>query len=100
MTSFKELGIQVESQSFTGDKIKIDRVLNREIVVQRFRIVDSRFEGKGNGKCLHLQITLSGNVHVVFTGSGCLMDTIQKVPMSAFPFTTTIVRENERLVFT
>ncbi len=65
-----------------------------------FKIGDSKYSDKGSGKCLQLQIQLSETKHVVFTGSVFLIDTIQKVPADKFPFTTTIIEENERYEFT
>ena len=83
---------------FVGDKIKMDRILNIEIVIHGFKIDDSKH--KENTKCLTLQIEKSGNKHVVFSGSKILMQMIQKVPKDSFPFTTTIVKHNEYLQFT
>jgi len=99
MNRFKDFGIKTELQSFTGDKIKMDRILNREITVHDFRIEDSKY-GNGNNKCLYMQISIGETKHVVFTGSVALIDTIQKVPKEKFPFATTIVKENERFEFT
>jgi hypothetical protein len=98
MKSFKQFNIQVTSKSFEGDKIKIDRVLNKEIIVHAFKIEDSKFE-KGNGKCLYLQIHVDNAKRVLFTGSASLMEMIKQVDKNDFPFTTTIVRENERFQF-
>lgn len=97
MTRFKDLGIVAETKAFTGDKIKIDRLLNREITVLAFRIEKSKHN---DGDCLYLQIQLNGNTHVVFTGSIVLMSMIKKVPADAFPFQTTIVKENDAYQFT
>ncbi len=99
MNQFKSFGIKIPTKGLEGDKVKIERVLNREITVQEFRIVKSNFEEKGNGKCLHLQILVSGMQYVVFSGSGVLMEMIEQVPKDKFPFTTTIVQENKRLEF-
>jgi hypothetical protein len=99
MKSFKDFNIQVEIKSFTGDKIKIDKIQNREIIVKEFKIENSKFE-KGNGKCLYLQIQFKDELYVVFTGSAALMQQIEKVPADGFPFKTTIVKENERYQFT
>lgn len=99
MKSFKDFGIKTELQSFTGDKIRIDRVFNREITVCDYRIEDSKYNS-GNSKCLYMQIILGTTKHVVFTSSTVLIDTIQKVPKADFPFTTTIIKENERYEFT
>jgi hypothetical protein len=101
MNKFNQFGINTAAKSFVGTKVEIDTILNRNIAVHDFRIVDSKYgEAKGNGKCLHLQITIGETQHVVFTGSGCLMDQIQQVPKPAgFPFETKIQKESKRLFF-
>lgn len=99
MYRFSEFNIQVESKSFSGDKISIDRILNREITVVDFKIENSKYEAKGNGKCLHLQIEINGLKYVVFTGSVYLMNMIEKVPAGRFPFFTTIIKQDEAYIF-
>jgi hypothetical protein len=89
----------VTTPAFTGDKIKIERILNREIKVLDYKIEKSRYD-KGNGKCLYLQIQLGEQKHVVFTGSIALMDVIAQVDKSNLPFATTIIKDNERFQFT
>ena len=61
--------------------------------------MSSKFE-KGNGKCLHLQIKYNDKQHVVFTGSGNLMEQIEQVPKDKFPFETIIEEDDKRLMFT
>jgi hypothetical protein len=99
MRQFKDLGIKTPERGFTGDKIKMNKVINKSIIVHAYKIEDSKFE-KGNGKCLHMQIEVGGTRHLLFSGSTILMETIKNVPDDAFPFATTIVMENERLQFT
>lgn len=100
MNAFSSFGIKPELKSFTGDKIKISRIMNRQVSVLDFKIEASKFAEKGNGKCLYLQIELEQKKYVVFTGSVVLMDMIQKVAKDKFPFTTTIIEENEIYQFT
>lgn len=99
MRQFKDLGIKTPIQGFTGDKIKMNKVINKSIIIHAYKIENSKFE-KGNGKCLHMQIEVNGVKHVLFSGSTILMETIKNVPEDAFPFATTIVMESERLQFT
>jgi hypothetical protein len=74
MKKFSDLNIKVNTRSFEGDKIKISKVLNKEIIIHEFRIEDSKvFKDKGNGKCLYLQISFKDEKHVIFTSSGCLI---------------------------
>lgn len=100
MNSFKQFNIKAPERGFEGDKIKISKVLNREIVVHRFKIEDSKVFKKGADKCLHLEIAINGNKHVLFTGSTGLLEAIKQVPAEGFPFKTTIVEENDRYMFT
>lgn len=44
MNQFKNFNIHAELNSFTGDKIKIEKVLNREIKVLDFKIEDSKIK--------------------------------------------------------
>lgn len=99
MKRFKDFGIKLSTKVFVGDKIKVKRILNVEIVVHDFKIVDSKYTDSGNDKCLYLQITMGETKHVVFTGSIYLMEEIQLVPAEEFPFTTTIVEDNDRYQF-
>jgi RNA-directed DNA polymerase len=101
MNSFSQFNIKTNTRGFEGDKIKISKILNREIAVHHFKIEDSKlFKDKGSGKCLHLQISLGDKMHIVFTSSSCLIEAIMQVPENGFPFSTTIVEENDRYKFT
>lgn len=98
MTKFSELGIKPELSTFTGDKIKVDKLLNAEISVISFKIEDSK--KKPGTKFMTLQLEKQGTKYVFFTGSTILMQMINKVPKDKFPFTTTIIKESEHLEFT
>ena len=95
MKKFSEFGITLEQKSFTGEKVSINRVLNREIVVHAFKIEDSKYEGKR----LSLQISLSGTKHVLWSGSTFLQEMIQRIPADGFPFETTIVEVDKKFMF-
>jgi len=96
MKKFSDLSINQPSKGFTGDKIKIGRVLNKSIVVHDYKITPSKFN---TGDCLFMQISIADQMHVLFTGSQVLLETIQKIPKDGFPFETTIVEEDERYQF-
>lgn len=99
MNSFKDFGIKPVIKNFSGDKIKIERILNKEIIVEAYKIEKSNFE-KGSGMRLVLQIAIGDDKRIVFSGSVVLMDMIKQVPENNFPFSTIIIKENERLQFT
>jgi len=101
MKSFSQLNIQTTARSFEGDKIKISRILNKEIIVHHFKLENSKvFTDRGTCKCLHLQISLNDEKHVVFTSSSGLIEAIQQVCEEDFPFSTTIINDNDRFIFT
>ena len=98
MTRFSELNIKHNISSFTGDKIKIGKLLNVEIQVLQYKVENSKV--KEGTELLTLQIKKKEEVHVVFTGSKVLIDQINQVPKDKFPFTTTITNPNEYYQFT
>lgn len=93
MRQFNQFNITPKSRGLVGDKIKIDRIFNKSIVVESYRIEPSKFEGKGNR--LTLQIKIGETNHIVFTGSQVLIDMIEKVPTDGFPFETKIVKQDD-----
>ncbi len=98
MTDFKDFKLIPEISTFTGDKIKIDRVLNTRIQVLAYKVSKSKYEDSGD--LLTLQIQKSGQKHVIFTTAKILIQLLEKIPKDKFPFNTTIVRENEYYEFT
>ena len=97
MDSFKDFDIKPDVLNFTGDKIKMDRIVNVEIEVHDYKIGPSTInEGT---ECLTLQIEKKGEKHIVFTGSKILIQMIKQVPENKFPFKTTITRDNEYYEF-
>lgn len=98
MDKFSDFNIKPLTEQLLGRKINIDDVFNNEIIIEKFKIVDSKYE-KGTKKCLHIQFTMKGIQHVLFSGSGILMSLITQVPVERFPFTTTIVKDNKCHVF-
>lgn len=101
MNKFGQFNIKVTSRAFEGEKIKMSKILNKEIIVNDFRIEDSKcFQDRGTGKCLYLQITFNDEKRIVFTSSSGLIEAIQQIPKEGFPFITMICQENERFIFT
>lgn len=98
MNAFKDFGITITPNTFIGDKIKINKILNIEIEVIKFKIEDSKV--KSGTKLLTIQIRKKDENHVVFTGSKNLIEQINQVPKEKFPFTTTIINQNEYYEFT
>lgn len=95
---FAELGIKYEADNLLGEKIKIAKVLGKEIIVKAYKITKSKYEK--SEYCLTIQIELNGEQKVIFTGSTALKSQIEQVNKDDFPFTTTIENINETYQFT
>lgn len=95
---FKQFEIKPTIQNYVGDKIKIDKILNKKITVLKYVIEKSKFDNEKDR--LKLQIELNNEKRIVFTGSTFLINMIKQVSENDLPFTTTIVKEDERLEFT
>jgi hypothetical protein len=100
MNRFKDFGIKLESKNLIGEKIKPERIINKIIIVEDFRVEASKYDNGEGKKCLYLQIKVDGSSRVTFIGSQNLISMIQQVPKDKFPFETIISKENERLEFT
>lgn len=98
MKQFKDFKIKPVVNHFTGDKIKIERLVGSTIKVLDYKIGDSTV--KPGTKCLTLHFEKNGVKHICFTSAIILMQEIEKVPVDGFPFETVITRENDYLEFT
>lgn len=99
MKQFKDFGIVLANKVLTGDKVKMAKILNREIKVLNFKIDESKYPKNKSGKCLQLQIEHENEKYVIFTGSDILIDQILQVSESDFPFETIIIKEGEHFEF-
>jgi len=100
MKRFNDLNIENTHKSMVGEKMKIAKVLNREIIIHSFRIETSKYPKNKSGMCLYLQIEIDKVKWVIFTGSDVLIDQIKQVNESDFPFVTIIQKNNEYFEFT
>lgn len=84
-----------------GDKIKIDDILNEEIIIHNYRIKDSRYSKNESGKYLTLQISKNekDEKKVVFTGSDVLIEQMEKYGRE-LPFAATIRKINRYYTLT
>ena len=99
MNSFKDMGIKAPDDSYTGDKIKLNKILNENIIIHKYKLEKSKYE-KGDGQCLVLQIEKNGVKHIIFSGSATLKSMIALVPQDKFPFETVIRMVDDRPQFT
>lgn len=96
MKSFSDFGI-TSKKSFVGNKIYIEDLLQKEIIIEFFEIRPSR---KNDGsECLYMQIKLAGEDRVVFSSSTFLMNPLKQLSDTDFPFKATIVKINRHYEF-
>lgn len=69
-----------EHINLEGDKIKIDEILNKPIIVTGSYLSDSKFKNKGSGVCTKIQFYFADDKtetkRVVFSGSSVIYDQI------------------------
>jgi len=79
-----------------GRKCRIEEVLNKPITVRGRKIIASK---KNEGEmCLHLQFEMDGEMCILFTGSGVLMDQCDKYG-DKIPFRTNIIKVDKYFTF-
>lgn len=95
--SFADLGIKSpNAKSFIGEQIPMKRILDKQIIIHDYKVTPSNFKGTR----LDMQITFKDEKHVIWTSSMYLQEQIEQIPKDAFPFTTTIIDDNDRYLFT
>jgi len=92
MKQFKDFG---KSQTFLdGDKIKIEEVLNTEIIILNYSIKSSNYKKNKSGDYLTLQIEIDSKRKILFTGSDVLIQQLKDYGKE-IPFTATIKKINK-----
>lgn len=91
MKRFGDFGVQ--EGFIVGDKVKIEEILNEEILITGYTIKESKYNKNKSGKCLTLQFDKADTKQIIFTGSDILIGQIEKYH-TEIPFLTTIKRIN------
>ena len=87
----KKFGDFAEETVLDGDKISITDVINKEITLLNYRVKESKLK---DGNYLTLQIEKEASKYVIFTGSGVLIDQVERYK-EELPFLTTIRKINK-----
>ena len=83
-----------EEKPLDGKKIKIEDILNLEILVVGHSIKCSRYNKNNSGRYLTIQLELEGQIMVVFTGSDVLISQFEKYG-DQIPFLAVIKKINK-----
>lgn len=92
-----------EEQALEGDKVKIESILNKEIVITRYKIRDSKYSDN-NKMCVAVQFYQENGEKapekkIFFTGSSVIQDLLVKYEEN-LPFKTTIKKIDRYFTFT
>jgi len=87
-----------EERPLDGDKVKIEAILNKEILVTGFKMRDSKYSAKNSKICLTIQFECDGKRQIVFTGSTVLSEQLGRYK-EEIPFFATIVKVGEYFTF-
>ena len=72
-----------ENKTLDGDKIKIDDVLNKEIIVTGFHVSSSKYQSKGCNYCTKIQFYFAEDEKqerkVFFSGSSVIKDQAEEM---------------------
>lgn len=85
-----------ETKPLEGDKVRLDDVVNIEMVVTGYKITKSKYN---DNRCLHLAVSINGTKHVIFTGSTVLAEQVEKYG-EHIPFLTRIIKNKRYYAFT
>lgn len=94
MKNFSDMGITI-TRTFTGDRIRINKIENLDIVVKDYKIQESKIQNdKDNGQCLYLHIDLNGEDRVLWGNYKFLIEQILQIGKENMPFRAKIVNEH------
>jgi len=88
-----------EEVALDGEKIRIEDVLNKDLVVLNYRICNSQYKKNKSGKYLSLQIELNDKKYILFTGSDVLMRQSDQYK-NEMPFVAKIIKIDRYYTFT
>lgn len=90
-----------EKSPLEGEKMRIDDVINKEVIVCSYKISKSKFSENKAGRYVTIQLRFGqdDNPRVVFTGSEVLAGQCEKYQEN-IPFVTTIKKINKYYTFT
>ena len=83
-----------------GKKIRIDDILNKDIIILGYRLSDSHYSKNKSGKYVTVQFEYENdeNKNIFFSGSDIIIDELKKYE-SNIPFETKVVKINRYYTF-
>lgn len=92
MNTLQKLGIKNEPTGFIGKVIEIDEVFEKNIIIHRYQITESKYPKKNNDKLMNLQIEIDGGKRLLRTTSVGLMNVMKQVTDDSLPVLVRIIK--------
>lgn len=81
-----------EDLPFAGDKVRINDILNKEIIIVKYHVRPSKYKDKVSEYAIvQFKETEEGETKVFFTGSQVIIDMLRRYE-EELPFATTILK--------
>lgn len=90
---------QDDEQPLDGEKVKLDHLLNKEIIVCKFKIRKSKYDKSPNCATVQFYEPTNKVKRIFFTGSNVLVDLLDKYK-DKVPFKTVIKKIDRYYTFT
>jgi len=87
-----------EDGPLEGNKVRIESILNQEILITGYKIKKSKYKKEGMEQCLTVQFEIDENKKIFFTGSNVLIDQLEKYGHE-IPFMTTVKKIDRYYTF-
>ena len=87
-----------EDGPLEGDKVKVETILNQEILILGYKVKKSKYKKENSEQCLTVQFEIDEQKKIFFTGSNVLMDQIEKYA-GEIPFLATVKKIDKYYTF-
>jgi len=101
MNKFSEFADLSQTPVMDGKKVPLNEILEKEIIVLKYRIKNTKYADAKNPECLTVQFAFSKSPEehwVFFSGSNVLMRQLEQYK-DKLPFSSVIKREGKYFTF-
>ena len=81
-SAIPSIGGLVKDKALDGEKVRVDEILNKEIIVCGFKVTESKYKNKGCGYCSKVQFYFADDEsktrRVFFSGSGVIKEQLEE----------------------
>ncbi len=74
-----------DTGNLEGDKMSIDAILNKPLTFTGWEVRTSKYKDKSGERCLTLQFLIDGVPHILFSGSGVLIEQLERFEAALKP---------------